>query len=100
MQTTTTSDRGLLKAVRIAGGQAGLAKSLNAGRNSSRKHVTQQAVSQWMRQGYAPVDRALEITSCVKNRVPPIELIDPELVSVMQKILSLSDMIERSQRAA
>jgi hypothetical protein len=80
------AENGITRASRIAGGQAALAKKLNAGARGGRKHVSQQAISQWIRQGYVPTDRAIEISECVNCRVKPVELVDPKLAQIMNYV--------------
>lgn len=51
---------GIELAVQAAGSQMILATQLTS-RFQNKRHPTQQAVSQWVRQGFAPPDRAREI---------------------------------------
>ena len=73
----TSPETGITRAIRIAGGQAALAKKLNAGRRSTLAHVSQQSVSEWRRKGYVSPRRAVEISECVNGRVLPGDLVDP-----------------------
>ena len=73
----TSQETGITRAIRIAGGQAALAQKLNAGRCGTHAHVSQQSVSEWARQGFAPKRRAVEISNCIGGRVLPIDLVDP-----------------------
>ena len=82
-----SSKSGIARACVIAGGQAALAKKLNAGSGGTRPHVSQQAVSAWVRKGYVPADRLIEIVTCVSNRLMPIDLIDPDLRQVLESSL-------------
>lgn len=73
----TSRESGISRAIRIAGGQVALAKLLNAGKCGTKAHVSQQSVSLWSRQGFVPWLRAIEISTCLKGRVPPGDLVDP-----------------------
>ena len=81
--SSTSQETGITKAIRMAGGQAALAQKLNAGRCGTHAHVSQQSVSQWARQGYAPKKRAVEISNCINGRVPPIDLVDPTVRQII-----------------
>lgn len=59
---------GVNKAISAAGSQLKLAAALG---------VTQQAVSEWLRQGYVPPDRATEIE--MQFGVPRTTLLSPKL---------------------
>lgn len=59
---------GIREVVLIAGGQAALARQLG---------VSQQAVSKWVRRGFVPVDRVVEIEA--QFGVPRHRLIEPKL---------------------
>ena len=78
--TTATRSTGISRVVRIVGGQIALADKLNA---LGKQPVTQQAVSLWVRQGFVPVKRIRDVCRCVDNRVSPIDLIDPEIRSLL-----------------
>ena len=78
---------GITRAVRIAGGQAALSQKLNAGSTGQRTHVSQQAVSLWVRRGYAPINRVEEVSQCVGGRVAPVELLDPTLRRILSGLV-------------
>lgn len=59
---------GIREVIFIAGGQAALARQLG---------VSQQAVSKWVRRGFVPVNRVVEIEA--QFGVPRHRLIDPKL---------------------
>ena len=59
---------GIQKVVDMAGSQGRVAEILG---------VTQQAVSEWVRRGYAPSSRLVEIEA--QFGVPRTDLIDPKL---------------------
>ena len=63
---------GIEQAISAAGNQAKLAKLLGC---------TQQNVSVWLRQGYAPVERIVEIEQL--TGVSRSELINPRLVDLI-----------------
>lgn len=63
---------GILRAVKEAGSQTQLARALG---------VTQQAISIWLHQGYAPPDRAREIE--MLYGVPRASLVSPKLLSMI-----------------
>lgn len=60
--------KGIDKVVELAGSQRKLADVLG---------VTQQAISEWVRQGYVPIGRVVEIESLFG--VGRLELVDPSL---------------------
>jgi len=63
---------GVDQAIRMAGSQAKLAKSLG---------VSQQSVFKWQRQGFAPLEREIsEKYAIERNR-----LVDPALVALLQE---------------
>lgn len=64
---------GIQKAIELAKGQVNLAKTLG---------VRQQAVSQWLAQGWVPKDRAKEIEAIFG--IPRIELISPKLRDLLE----------------
>lgn len=74
MTDTTATDEisGIDQAIAAAGGQQGLATKVGC---------TQQNVSFWRRQGFAPVDRLVEIEQA--TGVPRALLIDPRIRSVL-----------------
>ena len=76
-ESLTSQETGITKAIRIAGGQAALAQKLSAGKRGKQAHVSQQSVSEWARQGFAPKRRAVEISQCIGGRIPAIDLVDP-----------------------
>lgn len=63
---------GVQQAVRLAGTQALLAKQLG---------VTQQSISQWLRRGYVPLRRAVEIEALFG--VPRRSLINPRFADLV-----------------
>lgn len=63
---------GIASAIAAAGGQAALAGTL---------HVSQQAVSGWLKQGWVPRDRAKEIENYYN--VPRGRLVDPKLLDAV-----------------
>lgn len=65
---------GIEKAIELAGGQEELGAMLVP-------PVSQQAVSKWKSQGYAPSDRAVEITRRLGVSVK--ELLSPTLAKVL-----------------
>lgn len=96
----TSQETGITRAIRIAGGQAALAKLLSAGAHGTQQHVSQQAISEWSRQGYAPKRRAREISQCVAGRVAPGDLIDPTLLQIAIPGASLARPTESSNSYA
>jgi DNA-binding transcriptional regulator YdaS (Cro superfamily) len=62
------TNAGIQRVVELAGSQGRLAETLG---------VTQQAVSEWVRRGYAPANRVVEIEA--QYGVPRTALIDPRL---------------------
>jgi hypothetical protein len=79
-------ENAITKVVRIAGGQDRLAKQLRPS-GAKEKPLTRQSVSLWVRQGYVPVNRAIEISGLVDGRVPPCDLIDPTLRAILETML-------------
>lgn len=69
-QRASRPKKGIERAVESAGSQAALAGELG---------VTQQAVGVWVRQGFAPLDRACEIENL--HGVSRQELVDPKLLA-------------------
>lgn len=53
---------GIVTAVQLTGSQAALAEQLRS-RYPHKPHPTQQAISQWVRQGFVPAARAKEIAA-------------------------------------
>ena len=74
---------GICNAVRIAGGQAALAKRINAAAADDSQKVTQQAVSLWVRQGFVPIHRAVLVSLCVERRIAPHELIASDFREIL-----------------
>lgn len=68
----STSHSGIADALKQAGNQALLAERLG---------VTQQAVSIWLRRGWVPVRRALEIEA--QFGIPRAKLISPRLADLV-----------------
>lgn len=64
----TDTPSGIQRAVTTAGSQRALAAILG---------VSQQAVMQWVRRGYAPAERVVEIEA--QLGIPRAELINPRL---------------------
>ncbi len=64
---------GIEKAIELAKGQVNLATTLG---------VRQQAVSQWLAQGWVPKDRAKEIEATFG--IPRIELVSPKLRDLLE----------------
>ena len=64
---------GIGRAVRLAGSQALLADTLG---------VSQQAVSAWLKQGWVPHLRAVEIET--KFGVPRVFLVNPQIVELLE----------------
>lgn len=62
---------GIARAVKLAGGQVALARELG---------VTQQAISNWLKNGYVPIRRVSEIEATFG--IPRHDLIDPRIISV------------------
>lgn len=60
MNSPTPPLSGIEQAVQAAGSQMILATQLKS-RFQNKSHPTQQAVSHWVRQGFAPPERAREI---------------------------------------
>jgi hypothetical protein len=75
-RTPNPSPTGIEQAVSKAGSQMHLAARLES-RFPEKPHPSQQAVSQWVRQGYAPKDRAKEIAEI--TGVPFQRLLSPKL---------------------
>lgn len=75
-QPTYDPTTGIARAVGSLGSQRGLAESLGS-TSPTREAVSQQAIHQWLRQGYAPLDRAEEIAAL--TGVPVLDLVDPRL---------------------
>ena len=67
---------GIERAVTFAGSQAALADLLQS-RFPNKKAISQQAISQFVRQGYTPAARAREIAAI--TGVPVAELLSPAL---------------------
>ena len=72
MTAAETSVSGIQRAVKIAGGQVNLAKTLG---------VSQQYISLAVRQGYISPDRALEIE--MEYGIPRQELVNPKLIRIL-----------------
>jgi DNA-binding transcriptional regulator YdaS (Cro superfamily) len=64
---------GIQKAIAAVGTQTEFADQLGC---------TQQSVSEWMQQGFAPWQRAVEIESI--TGVPRNELVDPRILSAIE----------------
>lgn len=96
INSQTSQETGITRAIRIAGGQAALAKLLSAGRCGGQAHVRQQSVSLWKRKGFVPWLRAIEISTCLGGRVAPGDLIDPALRKVFNTCPSLARPTENS----
>ena len=64
---------GIFKAVKAAGSQTALAEAMG---------VSQQAISKWIRFGWVPVDRAIEIESMYA--IPRRELVSPKLRDLLE----------------
>ena len=67
---------GIHLAVQWAGSQQGLAQLL---RGRGGKPVSQQAVSQWLAQGYAPLKRAHEIAALPGCPAGALDLAPPDV---------------------
>lgn len=65
------NETGIARAISIAGSQAKLGVLLG---------VSQQAVAQWLKQGFAPEDRVVEIEA--RTGVGRLALIAPRVVSL------------------
>lgn len=76
MNTPTIQMTGIERAVQAAGSQMLLAIALKS-RFPDKRHPSQQAVSQWVGQGYVPAARAKEVSTI--TGVPVTELLAPEL---------------------
>ncbi|WP_198116905.1 Cro/CI family transcriptional regulator [Massilia rhizosphaerae] len=63
---------GIALAVKKAGTQEKLAKNLG---------VSQQAISQWIEQGWVPLRRAAQIEQCFS--IPRTRLVDPRIVELV-----------------
>lgn len=72
LRSTTISSTGIAEALKQAGSQAQLADRLG---------VSQQAVSIWLRRGWVPVRRALEIEA--QFGIPRSRLISPRLADLV-----------------
>ena len=71
---------GLDKAVSLAGSQKELASKLD---------ISQQAISEWVTKGYAPVSRVDDVLNAVDpgcKHLKPRDLLDPDLVAMIDKI--------------
>jgi DNA-binding transcriptional regulator YdaS (Cro superfamily) len=79
------TDTGIERAIALAGGQSALARKLTAlaEDNPEWSPASQQLVSWWKARGYAPTDRAPQISQAVQGLVPARELIDPKLLDVV-----------------
>ena len=64
---------GIFKAVKTAGSQTALAEAMG---------VSQQAISKWIRFGWVPVDRAVEIEGLYGS--PRRELVSPKLRDLLE----------------
>jgi hypothetical protein len=69
---------GIHEAVQAAGTQVKLAERLG---------VTQQAISTWLKQGWAPMDRAREIE--MQFGIPRTRLVNPRIVAMLDSELAL-----------
>lgn len=67
-----TTATGIQRVVDIAGSQGRVAEILG---------VTQQAVSEWVRRGYAPPSRLVELEA--QFGVPRVDLINPRLRDIL-----------------
>lgn len=74
-EPTTPEKKGMSLAVEKAGGQAVLAGRLG---------VSQQAISLWVRRGFAPLKRTDEIAQV--TGVPARELMDPRVRKMVEKV--------------
>ena len=71
---------GIERAVAIVGSQAILAKLLSS-RFPDVPHPSQQAISNWVRQGHVPLARAQEISALTK--VPVADLVGPKMREIL-----------------
>jgi hypothetical protein len=70
--TKTEKLSGIQRAVKLAGGQNELGAMID---------VTQQNISKWVISGYAPVDRAIQISELFD--IPARQLVSPKIQSVL-----------------
>lgn len=73
-QLTLDLASGIDQAVRNVGSQAKLAALLRS-RFPGKHHPSQQAISQWVRRGYVPLERAQEVAAI--GNVPVRSLVSP-----------------------
>lgn len=73
-----TNTSGIARAIDKMGGQTALARALNGA-------PSQQAVQQWLRQGYVPAKRVQEIHAL--TGVAPLDLIRPDLAEFIQSTM-------------
>ncbi len=64
---------GIARAVEAAGGQSALARLLD---------VSQQAVQQWLLQGYVPTGRVADMSRL--TGVAAVDLLDPRIIEVLE----------------
>ena len=76
---------GIEQAVAQAGSQSALAALLSS-RFPHKRHITQQAISQWVNQGHVPLDRAKEVSSV--SGVPMVALVSPEVRDLVQECVT------------
>jgi hypothetical protein len=62
---------GIQRAVKLAGGQVELGQMID---------VTQQNISKWCISGYAPIDRAIQISQLFD--IPARQLVSPKIQSI------------------
>lgn len=67
---------GIDRAVFAAGSQAALATLLKS-RSEGKDSISQQAVSQFVKQGYVPLERAKEVSAA--TGVPVADLVSPKV---------------------
>lgn len=75
---------GIEQAVNQAGSQSALAALLSS-RFPHKRHITQQAISQWVNQGFVPIDRVKEVAHI--SGVPMLTLVSPEVRAVVDECL-------------
>ena len=74
------NESGIDKAVRLAGSQQQLA---------TRVGITQQAIGEWVLQGFIPPGRIDDVLNAVDKgcvHIKPRDLLSPELITLMDKI--------------